>query len=299
MRIIEWEKTKHRTSKASMSDFFDHLIPEITLFKFKTSDFPVSPHGGEFSIKTIISGAESYEFCNRRVALVPNQTLLVNEGQEYSSSIEQESESLSIFYGREDVASAATLLERDDEQLLDNPKASASVAYEAPQVPYINSPETATVFQNLLKTIKMKDCITAEEHARDYLVKALGLSFQKTPNHKLTDVKKRSTRDELLTRVLRAKEKIDELNGHGCTLELMAEAACLSKYHFLRIFREVYGVSPMAYARRARLEAARRDLRRGMLQKDVARRAGYSNYQVFVRAYKNVFGFPPDTAARN
>src|SRR5690606_38207047 len=45
--------------------------------------------------------------------------------------------------------------------------------------------------------------------------------------------------------------------AEAVTLDDLADLACLSRYHFARRFRAAAGVSPMAFVRRLRVEAAR------------------------------------------
>ena len=85
---------------------------------------------------------------------------------------------------------------------------------------------------------------------------------------------------------MRARSAIHDRKGAHCTLDELAEIACLSKYHFLRVFSEAFDETPMAMARRLRLEAAREALERGARLEHVARRAGFRNIQAFKRALR-------------
>ncbi len=299
MKIVEWEKTSHRTSKTNMSAFFDHPVPQVTLFKFKTNDFPVDFHKGAFSVKTVVSGSECYGFRNRRVKLSSGQTLLVNQGEEYSSVINQETESLSIFFRHHDLTSAFSILQKDTVQLLDNPIPDTSLICQVPQVSYSNSNLLKKLYGQLLYALDTRDNLAAEEHSRDYLVEALRHALKKTPKFEHRQVIKPSTRDELVSRLMKAKEAVEDLNGQGCTLEFMADVACLSKYHFLRVFRQAYGVSPTAYARKKRLETAYQDLQAGLPRHAVAHKAGYTTYSSFARAYEQVFEMSPKFGLKN
>ena len=51
-------------------------------------------------------------------------------------------------------------------------------------------------------------------------------------------------------------------NHCGCDIDLhtMANAACLSKYHFLRLFKSQVGETPVRFLQRIRLERAMRKL---------------------------------------
>lgn len=79
------------------------------------------------------------------------------------------------------------------------------------------------------------------------------------------------------------------------TLAELAAAAALSPYHFIRLYQNATGETPMATARRLKLQAARARLltqpRASVL--DVALSCGYENPQAFTRAFRREFGWVP------
>ena len=66
------------------------------------------------------------------------------------------------------------------------------------------------------------------------------------------------TRQELLRRVLLATDFINSHYELPLRLEDIAQAALLSRFHLVRLFRQVLGVTPHAYLLDRRLSAARR-----------------------------------------
>jgi AraC family transcriptional regulator len=77
---------------------------------------------------------------------------------------------------------------------------------------------------------------------------------------KITAIKK-STREELYRRLYLAREWInDSLSGQitpgQITLDQMAAAACLNKFHFLSNFKQLFGVTPHQYLMEKRLQKA-------------------------------------------
>jgi AraC-like DNA-binding protein len=69
--------------------------------------------------------------------------------------------------------------------------------------------------------------------------------------------RKLSTRLELYKRLLRGKDFLDSFHAEAVQLDQAARAACLSRYHFHRLFREVFGETPNLYLQRKRLARAR------------------------------------------
>lgn len=77
------------------------------------------------------------------------------------------------------------------------------------------------------------------------------------------------------------------------TLHDLAAVATLSPFHFLRSFRNAMGVTPHAYVRMRRLEAARAAMERGTPPRAALRDVGYVNTSHARRAYLAHFGRSP------
>jgi AraC family transcriptional regulator len=76
----------------------------------------------------------------------------------------------------------------------------------------------------------------------------------------------------------RVLERIEVALHDRVDLSDLADAACLSPFHFARMFKQSFGVSPHAWVMQRRLERARRLLATGPSDlDDVARRCGYAH----------------------
>jgi AraC family transcriptional regulator len=74
----------------------------------------------------------------------------------------------------------------------------------------------------------------------------------------------------------------------------MADEACVSRYHFQRVFSAVMGETPGKLQRRLRLERAAYDLRHtGSEVTTIAFDAGYSCLEAFSRAFRRAYGQSP------
>jgi AraC family transcriptional regulator len=77
-------------------------------------------------------------------------------------------------------------------------------------------------------------------------------------------------------------------------MDRLAEIACMSSYHWHRIYRAVYGETLAATVKRLRLHRAAGDIvRTGLSVGEIAKRSGYPNLQSFNRIFKSVYGMPP------
>lgn len=77
-------------------------------------------------------------------------------------------------------------------------------------------------------------------------------------------------------------------------MERLAEIACLSSYHWHRIYRAIHGETLAATVKRLRLHRAAGDIvHTGLAVSEIAKRSGYPNLQSFTRIFKSVYGMPP------
>jgi AraC family transcriptional regulator len=83
-------------------------------------------------------------------------------------------------------------------------------------------------------------------------------------------------------------------------LAALARLACLSPFHFHRVFRGMVGETPLELLRRLRLERAAHTLRSSETSVTaVAFSAGYETHEAFTRAFRAAFGAAPSVFRRN
>jgi AraC family transcriptional regulator len=107
------------------------------------------------------------------------------------------------------------------------------------------------------------------------------------------DFKKVVTNEEVFRSILSAKSFIDEYVMVNLSLEQISQQAGISKYHFIRVFKNIFGISPYQYQKRKRLESARLELSNGRSIFDTAFLLGYADVPAFSKAFKQVFGKSP------
>jgi len=98
---------------------------------------------------------------------------------------------------------------------------------------------------------------------------------------------------DLAKKVMRAKEYIDRHYGCVIDLDAMAKEACLSKFHFIRLFRKHYGRTPHTYLKEVRLAEAKRLLQKGIPIRHVCFAVGFESVPSFTRLYKATTGDTP------
>jgi AraC family transcriptional regulator len=96
------------------------------------------------------------------------------------------------------------------------------------------------------------------------------------------------------TRLARVLDHIYDHLDEPLDIDHLAEIACLSPYHWHRIYQAMYGETVATTVRRLRLHHAAGYLANGSMSiAEIAERSGYSSLQSFSRTFRAVFGVPP------
>ncbi|APR84306.1 Transcriptional regulator, AraC family protein [Minicystis rosea] len=87
--------------------------------------------------------------------------------------------------------------------------------------------------------------------------------------------------DDVLRRIAAARERMHDESHEALRVVDLARTACLSEQHFVRLFREIYGVSPGRYLGSLRIAHAKRLLSHGMSVTEVCMSVGYASLGTF------------------
>ncbi len=99
-----------------------------------------------------------------------------------------------------------------------------------------------------------------------------------------------SRSDKLL---LTAKEYIVAHLGDNLSIDDISAAANLSKFHFIRMFRAQFGITPHQYVLNCRINHARKVLQLGKSATAAAQASGFADASHLNRNFKKVFGMTP------
>jgi DNA gyrase inhibitor len=105
---------------------------------------------------------------------------------------------------------------------------------------------------------------------------------------------KPDTRSYYARAIQTAIEHIASHLDDALELEALARIACLSPFHFHRVFRGMVGETPLELTRRLRLERAAWKLKdRQRAITEIAFDAGYETHEAFTRAFRSAYSTPP------
>ncbi len=99
---------------------------------------------------------------------------------------------------------------------------------------------------------------------------------------------------DLRERLWRARKFIDECYDQPLDLTEISRQACLSRYHFLRLFRDSFDTTPHQYLTQRRIEKAKELLRvRSLSVTDVCFEVGFESLGSFSSLFRKCVGHAP------
>ncbi len=99
---------------------------------------------------------------------------------------------------------------------------------------------------------------------------------------------------DLHERLCRARQFIDECYDLPLDLAEISKQACLSRYHFLRLFRDTFDTTPHQYLIRRRIDKAKELLRsRRLSVTDVCFEVGFQSLGSFSALFRKCVGDAP------
>jgi AraC-like DNA-binding protein len=112
-------------------------------------------------------------------------------------------------------------------------------------------------------------------------------------------MKGKSANTDLRDQLCRARRFIDECYDLPLNLVEISKQACLSPYHFLRLFREAFDTTPHQYLIQKRIEKAKELLRvRSLSVTEVCFEVGFQSLGSFSSLFRKFVGHAPITYRR-
>ncbi|MCB9233418.1 MAG: helix-turn-helix transcriptional regulator [Bacteroidia bacterium] len=276
----------------------DNCTIHSNLSHFQTQETSTS-----LSLKMVLHGNETYHFRTGTKTLKQGEFLLVDRGTDYICDFTspQPVEGICIYLGQALMQDVSGQIHKKWSEILENP-----VEAGPGWVPgfFLNTHSLSSHrFGRVLHDVKTKivrDDFSDTEEFYYGLAEAL-LCEQTTSFNEMQSLTslKESTREELFRRLHLAKNLIEEKYSEKIDNDLLAREACLSKYHFLRTFKQAFGTSPRQYLITKRLEVSRRYLRFTEKPVDeIANLCGFTDIFSFSGTFKKHYAVSPSEFRR-
>lgn len=281
LRVLPW-------SSDSIQKLQSQWNRENCIVLRHAADARFGPWPQTLTIRAAWNGMEHCHLAHRSIGVDDDNFLVLNEGCSYSTSIRatRPVESLAICFQPELVrqthAAMTTTLAR---ALDDGPTLSGGLA----ELPETLQPHDKLV-SPVLRFIKAHVMQGVREDA--WYEEQLLFLLERLQSHRrcvqdridAIDLQRAGKRREVFRRIGRAADYLHTNYAGPITLDELAQAACLSKYHFLRLFQQVHGMTPIAYLQRKRAAAAVRLLRTTQLNmSEIACAVGFVHRKTVTR----------------
>jgi AraC-like DNA-binding protein len=103
----------------------------------------------------------------------------------------------------------------------------------------------------------------------------------------------------LYRRIVQAKLFIDEHFADNLDLHNISDEACFSKFHFIRLFRKIYGKTPHQYLIAVRIEKAKMLLGKDTPVSEVCYTVGFESISSFSGLFRRLVGLSPSAYAQD
>jgi AraC family transcriptional regulator len=255
---------------------------------------------GPLSLFMNVRGESMVEVDGRTTRVREGFFYISNQSQYYTLAIDEKknAETFNIHFGEYFVDQVLQSLTARETDLLENPFArpAESISFhnrlfrrsEAFQktISGIAADKNITGLRMEEKLFQLVEILLEEE------TKLLEMSRKLPPS-------KSSTRKEVLKRLVAAVDFIYANFDRDISLDEIASASCLSKFHFLRLFKAAYSKTPGKFVDEIRIATAVEQLKKTDLGIHlIAKNLGYHNSSSFSRMFYNQLGVYP-TQLRN
>jgi AraC family transcriptional regulator len=248
---------------------------------------------GPLSIFTNISGESVVTADSKRTVVKEGFFCLTNATQHYTLEIDskQPVETFNIHFGDFFAEKVWSSLSQNPESLLENKSITQPIEFRNRLAP-LN--ETTKNIIHHIRLNQNPEKILLEE--RLYMLFQNLLSEEKKVQkiQQQLPALKSSTKKELVDRLFIATDYVYTNYDQKISLEELAQACCLSKFHFLRLFKIAFNKTPYQFINEVRVQRAQQLLRKSKLEvKDIAHLTGFDSAATFSRMFYNQSGLYP------
>lgn len=292
---IAWLKKQANSSFADRKAINGRILPTVgwpnVIMNARASAVVRDDIKGPLSLFANLSGESNVTVERHRVTLPPGVFFISNSGQYYTLEIgKTQTETVNIHFGEAFSEKALRSMNTKPEQLLEGMDQSVTPAF------FNRVASLDERFRVLLNRLTQPGRSAMEEEQDLYDLLAL-LVGDETVLHrrksKLTALKA-STKTELMKRMLKVTDYLNTVADAHPDLDELARISCLSKFHFLRLFKIAFGQTPHQYITSIKVNRARTLLATSKADvKTIATSLGYADASTFSRAFYRQLGLYP------
>ncbi|HEX9160425.1 MAG TPA: AraC family transcriptional regulator [Thermoanaerobaculia bacterium] len=261
-----------------------------------TRYYDVRRFAGPLSLKSVVRGRATWTTGAGSFVVDPGAALIVHEGEEYDIAIDalQPVETFCIFFAPRFVEDALQSATTSSAALLDAPPPERRIEFPERLLYALPVVESLIAAHGSMRAGEpVAETIAGVASALVHAACDVDARVARLP------ALRSSTREELRRRIARGTDYIHANIDRALPLAEVAGAACLSPFHFHRLFSAFHGEPPHRYITRVRLARACALLRGERSVTEVAMECGFESVGSFTTLFTRRFGQPPARFRKN
>lgn len=284
--IIEFNNQK-------LPKFPDKFDNEIYISNGKTNNKtnPVE-YISNFSLKYIVEGKEDYVVQGKRKSIEKDKILLIND-QCSASFIGSDAKAVSIFINPDVfIDCQKPLLDKRGFLVTPFDKHEDTIEF----FDSVQKLEHYGLIKKLSRIVNYPELVITQDFYYELATEIILSQNRLQRKINKIDSIKHTTRREIFKKLEMAKDYLNDNLNQSFDLDVVSEISCISKFHFIRVFKEVYGVTPHRYHLQRKFVCIRKQIVQksdSISLRDVANDFGFSNYSVFYKQFKQLHGESP------
>ncbi len=281
---------EHPSNPVLGKNYFVHL---------KTKKLGIPQHITPLTVKFSLYGTVKYNTPNGEYNVNANY-LIINEGQKCSGFIDSFNpvEIISVFFESGFASEVLGNLTAPEDKLIFNPpvKNSQPVQFFEKLYPIDNFVMPAIMKMKIASSVGFEDEEWWEEQFYELLEKMILVHRNVYKQVEKLPPVKFSTKTDLYRRVNKARDFIEMNYSKPLTLEKISNEASISRFHFLRLFKEVFGETPYQYISTRRIRKAVSLLTSSdMPVTEICNEIGFDSLSSFSWLFKQKLGLSPES----
>lgn len=287
--------------KSNTEDVINLSIKKSCALTCALSNAQINNAFQHYCLRVLVRGNAIYKANDKTFQIFENQYLLTNANQEGVGIVDSSREVIQfcVHLTNDIVSNVYANITSDTRSGLDINKPLELHLFE--NVFSLNSQTSlARYLRPFINTINNGEQINFNEEsilnlAEKIICQELGIRDALTSLNKV----KQSTRDEIMRRLLLAREYMDAYFMHNPKISDVAKNALMAEYFFFKTFKQAFQITPYQYMLNKKIEFATELIKKNELNiGQIAKSTGFPDIYTFSKAYKKKVGISPSKVVR-
>ncbi len=249
---------------------------------------------GPLSLFTNVKGNSTVQTGNKSVKINEGFFYITNHDECYTLDIDStQTETFNVHFGEHWADQVIRTITKRAEILFEEPFfIQPHQRFELHSKIYSSDNVVHALVKNIKSTVGQN--IAEEENLYALLVHLTNKDQQVLRMMRAVPVVKNSTRVEIVKRLHSATDYIYSFYHNDLSLDELASVSCLSKFHFLRLFKIAFGKTPHQFISEVKVQQAQTMLKNSKIEiNSIARTLGFASASSFSRTFYNIVGTYP------